>query len=558
MSAGRILRTLDFGLMMSIAYPLRRDEREAVAHFLGVASDESDTPAIAACRPGTTIMSGSPRNWAGWAPANDNTRFQAEAAAAMSIGDVGRLRLKWAYGFSGDVIAFSAPTIRNGTVFVGSAGGIVQALDMRSGCVHWVYRSGGPVRAAITITGQGPAATLLFGDQNGWVHALDARSGQPRWKQQVEAHEATRLTGSIVVHEDVVFVPAASWEETRALDPDYPCCTFRGSLTALRLRDGSRRWKTYMVDPPGRTGVTKHGTETLGPSGAGIWSAPTIDAKRRVVYVTTGDNYSHPATATSDAVIALALDTGRIVWIRQTTPQDVYTSACGPGGPNCPASHGPDHDFGASAMLVRTPDAREVLIAGQKSGVVYALDPSNKGAVLWRTRVGQGGINGGVQWGMATDGTNIYVPVSDVGRRQNVTAAAPVGAMELDPNQGGGLTALRVSDGHRVWLAPAVPCNPPQPGCSPAQPSAVTAIPGVVFSGAMDGHIRAFATEDGRLLWDFDTRQTYATVNGALASGGSLDGAGPVVAGRMLFVNSGYPRFGGAPGNVLLAFGIAE
>jgi polyvinyl alcohol dehydrogenase (cytochrome) len=330
-------------------------------------------------------------------------------------------------------------------------------------------------------------------------------------------------------------------------------------VTAVRVRDGSLVWKTYMVDPPRKTGATATGTETFGPSGAGVWSTPTVDAARGVLYITTGDNYSHPATATSDAVMALDLKTGRIVWSQQTTPSDVYNSSCGSRGANCPAESGPDYDFGSSAMLVRTPDGRDVLVAGQKSGVVYALDPAKKGTFLWQTRVGKGGTNGGVQWGMASDGRNVYASVSDVVRLQSgIGGAAPIGDGPLDPVQGGGLTALSILDGMKVWFAASTPCNPPRPGCSPAQPAAVTAIPGAVFSGSMDGHIRAFSTADGKLLWDFDTERSYPTVNGAPAQGGSLDGAGPIVVGGMLFVNSGYPRFGGTPGNVLLAFGLEE
>jgi polyvinyl alcohol dehydrogenase (cytochrome) len=559
MSAARILRTLDFGLMMSIAYPMRRDEREAVAQFLGTGPDEPVPPLTAYCKTDTRIMSGPPRHsWLGWAPSHANTRFQTAEHASLNAQDVGRLELRWAYGFSGDVIAFAAPTIMNGTLFVGSAGGAVQALDAKTGCLHWLYQAGAPVRAAMTVAAEGARKILVFSDQNGWVHAIDAGTGRARWKKRVEEHEATRLTGSFAVHDGVAFIPAASWEETRALDPGYPCCTFRGSVTAVRVRDGSLVWKTYMVEPSRKTGVTEFGTDTFGPSGAAVWSTPTVDVARGVLYVTTGDNYSHPATATSDAVIALDLETGRIFWSQQTTPNDVYNSACGTRGANCPENNGPDHDFGASAMLVRMPNGQDVLVAGQKSGVVYALDPANKGKVLWQTRVGKGGTNGGVQWGMATDGRNVYVSVSDVVRLQAVTGAAPIGDAQLDPAQGGGLTALNISDGTKVWFAASTPCAPSRPGCSPAQPAAVTAIPGAVFSGSMDGHIRAFSTADGRLLWDFDTQKTYSTVNGAAARGGSLDGAGPLVAGGMLFVSSGYPRFGGAPGNVLLAFGVNE
>jgi polyvinyl alcohol dehydrogenase (cytochrome) len=205
-----------------------------------------------------------------------------------------------------------------------------------------------------------------------------------------------------------------------------------------------------------------------------------------VLYVTTGDNYSYPATATSDAVMALELKTGRVVWSQQTTPNDVYNSACGGRGPNCPPNNGPDFDFGSSAMLVKTPGGREVLVAGQKSGVVYGLDPADRGRILWQTRVGAGGTNGGVQWGMASDGQRVFAAVSDVGRQAGgIGGAAGMGNAPLHPTQGGGLTALNALDGVKVWVAPGTPCAPPRPGCSPAQPAAVTAIPGVVFSGAL-------------------------------------------------------------------------
>jgi polyvinyl alcohol dehydrogenase (cytochrome) len=558
MSPARILRTLDFGLMMSIAYPLPRGEREAVAAFLGKSRDDTAPPATALCAPDKRIMSGaSQASWTGWAPARDNTRFQTAEHAGLRAADVVRLELKWAYGFAGDIIAFAAPTVVNGTLFVGSASGAVQALDAKTGCVHWLFQANGPVRSAMTVATDS-SRTLLFSDQNGGVYGVAAATGTLRWQTRVEQHEATRLTGSFAVHDDVAFIPAASWEETRAIDPEYACCTFRGSVTAVRVRDGSVVWQTYFVDEPRRTGETATGAPTFGPSGAGIWSTPTVDEARGLLYVTTGDNYSHPATATSDAVVALELATGRIVWSQQTTPDDVYNSSCGSRGANCPEDAGPDHDFGGSALLVRMANGADVLVAGQKSGVVYAFDPDERGKPLWQARVGKGGTNGGVQWGMTSDGRNVYAAVSDVVRLQNVAGAAPVGSAQLDPNAGGGLTALDLASGERVWFAPSTPCSPPRLGCSPAQPGALSAIPGAVFSGSIDGHLRAFATADGRLLWDFDTARDYTTVNGVAAKGGSLDGAGAVIVDGMLFVSSGYPRFGGMPGNVLLAFGVAD
>jgi polyvinyl alcohol dehydrogenase (cytochrome) len=363
-----------------------------------------------------------------------------------------------------------------------------------------------------------------------------------------------------VAYNGTVFVGAASWEETRSLDPNYPCCTFRGSMSALRIRDGKLVWKSYMIgDAPKQTGKTQHGTPQFGPSGAGIWSAPTLDTKRGVMYVTTGDNYSSPTTTTSDAVVALDLASGHILWSKQTLPGDAYNSSCGTDKQNCPDENGPDYDFGSSAILSKLPDGRDVLLAGQKSGMVYALDPDKKGDILWQVRISSPAANVGpsvgVQWGMASDGQKVYAAVSASGRtppkdpldtRRNI----------LDPNQGGGLSALRVADGSKVWYAPPIVCAEGAPsGCSPAQSAAVTAIPGVVFSGSMDGHLRAYAAEQGNILWDFNTARDFDTVDGVKAKGGSLDGPGAVVVNGMVFVNSGYSRFGGLPGNVLLAFG---
>lgn len=554
LSPQRIMRTLDFGLMMSVAYPMRRDEREAVAAFLGKGKDNTTPPASALCKADTPVMSSASTSaWTGWGPAPDNTRFQAAAAAGLDGSQIGGLKLKWSFGFPGDVIAFAAPTVLRGTVFVGSAGGMVQALDARTGCIHWSYQAAGPVRTPPTVAEDKGRRLLLFTDQIGGVYALDAATGQQAWKTRVENHEATRLTGAIAVLGGMAFVPAASWEESRAVDPAYPCCTFRGSVSALRVRDGSLVWKTWMVPPPKQTHVTAAGTKRYGPSGVGVWAAPAIDAARGLIYVGTGNDYTHPATPLSDAIVALEMKTGRIAWSRQVAGQDVFNAQCARGGDkDC----GADLDFGAPILFVRAPGGREVLIAGQKSGVVWALDPADRGKVLWQTRIGVGGSAGGVQWGMASDGARVYAAVADAVRNAGDQGSPQIGNASFDPVKGGGLTALDVLTGAKTWFAPSTPCSPPREGCSPAQPGAVTVIPGAVISGSMDGHLRAFSTEEGRLLWDVDTQQRYTTLNGVEAQGGSLDGAGAVVVDGMLYINSGYPRLGGAPGNVLLAYGL--
>jgi polyvinyl alcohol dehydrogenase (cytochrome) len=271
-----------------------------------------------------------------------------------------------------------------------------------------------------------------------------------------------------------------------------------------------------------------------------------------VIYVTSGDNYTEPTTKTSDAIIALDLKSGKIVWTQQVLAGDFHSGgACPDDDSKC----GPDYDFGSSAILVH-PGGRDLLVAGQKSGVVFALDPDAGGKILWQTRVGKGGMLGGVQWGMTSDGDNVYAAVADAIGMEDPEGGEnpPVGGENFDPVTGGGLTALRLTDGTKMWFAPSTPCAPPRRGCSPAQSGALSAIPGAVFSGSLDGHVRAFATTDGKLLWDFDTEKDFSTVNGITAHGGSLDGAGPVIVDGIVYVNSGYPRFGGAIGNVLLAF----
>lgn len=552
LSAARILRTLDFGVMMAVAYPLTRPEREAVASFLGTAGDDPPPSPAAMCS-ASLVRRASGGAWEGWSPTAHNTRFQPAAQAGLRAEELAGLELAWAFGFEGDITAFGAPTVIDGTLYTGSAGGFVYALDAATGCIRWRFQANGPVRAALVVADTPGGRTLVALDLVGWAYGIDAATGRQRWTMRIDPHEATRLTGTPVLHDGIAYIPAASWEETRAIDKKYPCCTFRGSVTAVRVADGSVAWRTYLMDAPMPIGETKDGAKVHGPSGAGIWSAPTLDPGRGVLYVTTGDNYSPPATTTSDAVVALSLADGRIRWARQTTPNDIYTGRCADDADGC----GPDHDYGASAMLV--PDAagpgRDLLIAGQKSGMVYALDPDREGAVVWEARVGVGGVNGGVQWGMASDGRLVYAATSDP-----AIAAPPlrgvVGDRTFDPAKGGGLTALHVGDGRKAWFASPAPCAPPRPGCSPAQSAAVSAIPGAVFSGALDGHLRALSSVDGRVLWDVDTAREYVTVNGVAARGGSLDGAGPVIVDGMVFVNSGYPRFGGMRGNVLLAFRV--
>ena len=550
LSAARIVRTLDAGVMMAVGFTLSREDRIAVASYLGTSATESGPPASAFCADRTVKLAAKPKaSWNGWSPETNNARFQPGNVARLSVDQVRSLKLKWAFGFDGDVIAFAPPTVIDDELFVGSAAGLVHAMRADSGCLQWVFQADGPVRSSILAVPLGNEHALLFGDMIGWFYAVQAETGKLLWKTRIETHDSTRLTGGPAAYEGTVYVPVASWEETRAGDKEYACCTFRGSVVALNIKDGKQLWKTWMTDPPGERGKNARGTPIFGPSGVAVWSRPTVDAQRKLLYVGTGDNYSPPTTELSDAIVALDMATGHIAWSRQLTAKDFYNGSCG-DDPSC----GPDFDFGSSPIPVRAPDGRELLLAGQKSGVVWALDPAKKGKVVWQARVGKGSTNGGVQWGMATDGQRVFATVSDLKRSPQTNPTDPRRQI-ADPKIGGGLTALRVADGHEEWHVAAKPCpEDALSGCSPTQPGAVTEIPGVVFATSTDGHIRAHSAETGDLLWEFNTMRDFHTVNGVKASGGSIDGPGAVVVNGMLFISSGYPRNGGVPGNVLLAF----
>ena len=505
--------------------------------------------------------------WNGWGVDVTQHRFQPEAMARLSAEDVPRLKLKWAFGYEGANQAYAQPTVMGGHVFVGSAARKVYSLDAGTGCIYWRIDTDSPVRTAITIGSSASANSgwaAYFGDQHGNVYAVDAANGKLIWNTSLDPHPDVHVTGAPTLAGGKLFVGVSSLEEVSGADAKYECCKFRGSVSALDAASGKVIWKSYTIaDEAKPFGKNKNGVQLWGPSGAGIWSSPTIDLKKRLVYVTTGDNYSDPPTDTSDAFMAFDMESGKLAWSSQTTHRDAYNIDCDIPAEkrvNCPASNGPDFDIGSSAILVDLAGGRRALIAGAKSGIVYAVDPDRQGKLLWQRRVGRGGTLGGVQWGSAADAENIYVAVSDVQRRpaaaDSLAGRASVYGVpyELDPKIGGGLFALKLDSGKVVWHTPHPGCD--RPGCSPAQSAAVTAIPGVVFSGGVDGHLRAYSMKNGKIIWDVDTQREYATVNGVKASGGSLDESGAVIVDGMLYVNSGYFFQGSTAGNVLLAFSV--
>ncbi len=548
MTPENIVHSLESGTMKEMGAGLSAAQRLAIAEYLAgkSAGGSGATTGMCGSQPGASTGGAA---WNGRSPDVANTRFQPAGAAGMSAGDVPKLKLKWAFAFPNTFTANAQPSVVDGRIFVASANRKVYSLDAQSGCEYWSFDADAPVRTAISI-GENVA---YFGDQTANAYAVSAATGALVWKVRVEAHPRAKIVGSPVYYEGRLYVPVTAGEEGPAMNPAYECCSGRGALVALDAATGKQIWKTYTVaEEPHVTGRTKQGRPTWGPSGASIWSAPTIDVERGVIYAGTGDNFSNPPTETSDAVMAFDLKTGAVQWVRQLTKGDAYNMACDMGAKDsCPDSKGPDFDIGAPPILTTLESGKRVLLVSQKSGVARALDPDRKGEILWEHRVGRGGALGGIQWGSASDGRNMYVALSDI-----AFSAESVG-MQLvpDPKTGGGLFAIDAATGKRVWAAPPPSCAG-RDHCSPAQSAAVTAIPGVVFSGSVDGHLRAYSAADGKVIWDFDTVREFTTVNGVKGKGGSMDGPGPVVAGGMLYVDSGYGSWGGAPGNVLLAFGV--
>ena len=550
MTPTAVLRALETGVMREMGAKLALSERFALATMLGKAESAVVNQITNPCAASTALpASVTGPAWSAWGAGLNNWRFQDATGAKLSAADVPKLKLKWAFAVPDATSMRSQPAVYAGRVFLAGPGS-VYSLDAATGCVHWATEAAAAIRSGITVAPLGGKTLVIFGDVTGQVRALDASTGAPVWQVRTDDHPAAMVTSTPAFYNGRLYVGVSSFEEVRAITAGYVCCSFRGSVQALDAATGKVLWRTYTIADAAKPGKpTQRGAKTMGPSGAAVWTTPTLDPERNVMYVTTGDNYSEPTTGTSDAVLAVALDSGKILWSKQLTEGDAYNSSCPLAGKaNCPDTDGPDFDFGSSPILLRLNGNRRVLVLAQKSAILHGVDADQKGKILWQAKVGQGGTLGGIQWGAAADGNRIYVALSDIGFTvRTATGRNP------DPNRGGGMFAFRADNGERMWMTSPAPCGDRTP-CSPAQSQAVSAIPGAVFSGSNDGHLRAYGTADGKVIWDYDTVHDYQTVNGVAGKGGALDAGGPVIVGGMVFVGSGYGQWGGMPGNVLLAF----
>jgi polyvinyl alcohol dehydrogenase (cytochrome) len=541
-SSQQILQALQTGVMRAQGSALTPEQRQDVAHFLAPRYRVAPRIIKGFCGEGTAIFGNS--EWNGWGNGPVNARFQPGSRAGLDRDQVRRLKLEWAFGFP--VPSTVQPTIYDGRLLTASMDGTVYSLDAKTGCIEWIYKAAAGIRASISVSADGQE--VFFGDSRAIVYALNLASGRLVWKTHVDPHPLAVITGAPLLLRERLYVPLSSGEEGAATNPYYQCCTFRGGVVALDAATGRMIWKAYTIPAaPKVTGRNALGVPTWGPSGAAVWSSPTADLPHHAIYVGTGNNYSGPSEGSSDAVLAFDINTGRRLWSRQTSRDDRWTVACMQRDQmeriNCPPHPGHDYDFGSSPILVSLANGHSILLAAQKSGMIYALDPDHEGKIIWKVRVAEGGPEGGVEWGGAAGEGKAFFPISDW--RQSV------------PEAGGGLVALKVATGATLWRAGPIrgDCGN-KPGCSSAQIAPITLIPGVIFSGSMDGHLRAYDTRTGRVIWDFNTAKAFNTTDGIPAHGGSLDKSGPTVAGGMVYVETG--NYVGMPGNVLLALSAGE
>ncbi len=565
MSPEHIYDVITNGSMKTNAASLTDDERRLLAEFMGGrkldkedAGDARNMPNQCAEKPPVRDLTAPA--WNGWSDLL-NTRFASAKDAGLTAGKVSRLKLKWAFGFPG-ATALYGQTVVDGRVFVSSNAGYVYALNAESGCIQWSYKSPAVVRSGITIGPLKPGSTRLvafFGDIRGFAYALDATTGELIWRSPADNHPLARVTANPRLFEGRLYVPLASLEEDESRSPQHICCTFRGAITAFDSATGKQIWKSYTI--PQEPKVIKRnsiGVDYMGPSGSGVWTTPIVDAKRRALYFGTGNSFSEPAV-TSDSLMAMNMDTGKILWWKQARANDIWHGGCvqnvpgrtpPPGGAggrgrgnqppypadNCVETTGPDWDYAASPNLATMPDGRTVIIASPKQAVVRALDPDKQGETVWEQDIarGIGGGAGETVFGGALDKNTIYF------------------GLQL----GNGIVAMDLATGVEKWFRPLH--QPEAMAQHKGIVAAVALIPGVLFAAGMDGILRAVSPTDGNPIWEFNTAQEFETVNKVKAKGGSIGAAGPTIADGMVFVGSGYVGFqNGVPGNVLLAFAPA-
>jgi polyvinyl alcohol dehydrogenase (cytochrome) len=548
MTPGAILAALENGKMKMQASALTSLQRRAIAEWLtGYEIKPARMPEKAYTKFSLPANGNSIAVYSGWGGDLHSTGFRSAVRAGINRKNIATLKLKWAFAFPDATVVRSKPALAGNWLLVGSQYGDLYAINKLTGKIGWHFSGSSAIRGAIVTVKKGNQLIAYFADFSTNVYAVDVRTGREIWKSRVGYDPQSSVTGSVAVAGGIVYVPVSSVEVSSAADGNYACCSSSGGLVALNANTGEEIWQHRVIaEVAAESGKKKNGKPFYGPSGAPVWCSPTIDLKRGLVYIGTGENYTSPATKNSDAVQALDMKTGKLIWNFQATEEDTYNTAC-PFFLNCPDKAGPDLDFGMAPILTKDRNGKDILLIGQKAGVVFCLSPEN-GKKIWEKRIGKGGMLGGIHWGMATDGKMVYAANSDnaFGLDKKDTAHKP------SP----GIYALDINTGNLIWKTANPSCV--SENCFPNNSAAPAVIPGIVFAGSLDGHIRGYDSKDGKIIWDFNTAIHFETANGIEGSGGAIDGPAPVISDGMLFVNSGYGMFGQMKGNVLLAFEVKK
>jgi polyvinyl alcohol dehydrogenase (cytochrome) len=478
-----------------------------------------------------------------------NTRYQP-TEQLLSSANVSKLAPRWVFTTGGDLSA--TPALANEALYVPDWGGNLFKVHARTGALMWSRSIQEYTSIAHSISRATPAVdggALYLGTlQGAYMLALKTGNGDLIWKTKLDNHPSAYVTQSPVVFQQRVYAGVSSDEEILTLVPGYRCCTFRGSVVALNAGTGRVIWKTYLT--PDNHGVAG------GYSGVAVWgSTPVVDAARNTLYVTTGNNYDVPKDVQAcekarqanpslptcrvpdnhlDSVVALDLRTGAVKWSTSLTGYDAWSFACFVYQDICPDPKGADYDFGQGPMLFAVNGSRQELLGvGQKSGVFWALDPDT-GAVRWSTVVGPAGPLGGIQWGSATDGSRIYVAVTNTFFQPYMLK--PSGVTTLS----GSWSALDAATGKILWQT-GVPSFAWAMG-------PVSVANGVVYAGSMEwigDNMFALDAATGRIVWRF-------------SSGGSVVAGAAVVDGSVYW-GSGYSnQLQGRPNNKLYAFDIGH
>lgn len=573
MSKESIMIATEFGKMQPMAAHLSKQERGLIALYL-TRNAAASNDWIDAHRCSKEARADAPVYVANWGLGQQNRRFVSPAQAGIDRHTVASLKLSWTLALPRVTDMRSQPVIVGDTLYLGDKAGMLYALNRHSGCVYRHRKVLSGIRSALTLAkGEDGRDLLVFADSLASIFAVDPATFDVVWQVSARLFDTSVITGSISYGDGHLYVPVSSYEVAVAGSPTYACCHSHGAVLALEAATGKRLWRWDATPDAVTQGVNSAGVEQFGPAGASVWSTPAIDAARDLIYVGTGENLSPPATSTSDAIIALNRHTGELVWQFQATANDIWNAACLDDGPNCPENPGGDFDFGASVIIADRPGGGQLLLAGQKSGEVFAFDPdANNDAqrLIWRRRLSQGTTNGGIHWGMALVGDSLLVAVADPERERPGYIPRP------------GISALAIGNGEIRWqqsvardceydyrYRPLVGLAQVRKGTAKEHDpyacsfyyglsAALTATDQLVFGGALDGRIRAWDVSSGEQLWQARTAVAITAGNGLSGHGGAIDVAGQVIADGWVYVLSGYSLFGQLPGNLLLAYKVVQ